>query len=181
METVAFTLLVAVTVLLTVALLGALRGVAAIRLEIQGAGQPAGGRTFANDYVAAGRSLLPQLASQLPWLDEDGLIVFLSATCPLCWQTAQQFDEWRIANVAVGVVGTGGEELTEAVPARFTLIPRAVAEELATLYQFEALPFGLHQRDGVVVGTIHSDALVSLEEIERFWKYSGAPLLEVSA
>jgi len=85
-----------------------------------------------------------------------------------------------IENLAVGVVAVDDGGMLEQVPAAAIVLPADLAIELAELYEFEAMPFAIHQRDGHVVGTIHSEALASLTEIERFWTFSGARLKEVA-
>jgi hypothetical protein len=175
-ERLVLVLLVGSSGVLTVVLLGCLRSLADLRLELA-AGQRRGAVGAA---LATGRPLPEAVANELPWLGEDGLVLFLSSDCPLCTELRAILPDIKIRNLAFGVIGERAELLDELGPMGVVL-SEATARAAADEFGLEYVPLGIHQRDGVIVGSIHTEALASIEEIERFWQFGGATLLEVAA
>ena len=168
--------LVVLGAVLTVALLGSLRTLAGLRLELASAGR----QHLSGEMLAAGRPVPDFLRAALPWGEEDGLVVFLSSDCPLCAELISILPKLRIANVMVAPVGERDELLRE-LPSEELVLSEGVAKSAAEHFALEYVPLGIHVRDGVVIGSIHTEALASNDEIERFWQFGGARLMEVAA
>jgi hypothetical protein len=169
-------LLVVLGAVLTIALLGCLRTLAGLRLELASAGR----QRLPGETLAAGRPVPDFLRDVLPWREEDGLVVFVSSDCPLCAEAITILPKVRIANVAIAPVGERDEVLRELGDEDLVL-PEGVAKSAAEHFGLEYVPLGIHVRDGVVIGSIHTEALASSDEIERFWQFGGARLMEVAA
>jgi hypothetical protein len=175
-EQLVLVLLVGGCAVLTIVLLGCLRSLADLRLELA-AGQQRGA---VGEMLAAGRPLPATVAAELPWLREDGLIVFVSADCPLCSELLAILPRLKIENIAIGAIGERSDAIDE-LGAVAVLLNDETARSAAEAFGLVYLPLGIHQRDGVIIGSIHTEALISLEEIERFWQFGGAKLLEEAA
>ena len=169
-------LLVGVGAVLTVVLLGCLRSLADVRLELASAQR----RRVSGDALAAGRPIPDFLAAELPWLRDDGLVLFISADCPLCTELVSLLPQIRIPNIAFAVLGESQVLRDELV--RFgVVLPDTTARDAADQFALDHFPTGVLQRDGVIIGSIHTEALVSVQEIERFWTFGGARLTEAAA
>ena len=92
---------VLVCVGMTVAVLGALRGIADIRIQLAGGGTDA--ESLANDKLMPGKPIPAGLRSQLPWGDEDTLVVFVSSHCEICSTFLDLVPQLAIPNLAIGV------------------------------------------------------------------------------
>jgi hypothetical protein len=169
-------LLVVLAAMLTIVLLGSLRTLAGLRLELASAGR----QRLPGESLAAGRPVPDFLRAVLPWGEEDGLVVFVSSDCPLCAELVSILPELRIANVVVAPVGERDEVLRE-LRSGDQVLPEGVARSAAEHFGLEYVPLGVHVRDGVIIGSIHTEALASRDEIERFWQFGGARLMEVAA
>jgi hypothetical protein len=86
MLTVLLVLLTVSCALLTVAFLGALRTLAAVRLQLHGYG----GAGTAAMRIDFGRKLPDALVAAFPRSDGDGLVAFLSGDCETCWGLADE-------------------------------------------------------------------------------------------
>lgn len=169
-------LLVVGGALLTIVLLGCLRLLAVLRLELA-SGQRH--RTH-GDAIAAGRPLPDFITNQLGWGHEDGLILFLSRDCPMCEELISILPRVRIEHLAFAIMGDRADAV-DRVASFGVVFTEEQARAAWDYFRLEYVPLGVHQRDGLVVGSIHTEALVSVEEIERFWRYGGARLMEVAA
>lgn len=175
-EQFALVFLVGVSATLTVILLGCLRSLADIRLEFASTQR----RRVSGDALAAGRPLPDSLAAELPWRSDDGLVLFISAECPLCTELLSLLPKIRIPNIAFAVLGDNGD-LRHEITRFGVVLSDATSRDVAEQFELDQIPIGIHQRDGVIIGSIRTEALVSLEEIERYWTFGGAKLLEAAA
>ncbi len=176
-EQVVLLLLVALSGLLTVVLLGCLRTLADLRLEL-GTGRR---QRMSGEALAAGRPVPDYLLDALPWGNEDGLFLFVSSDCPLCAELIAALPRLRIGNVAIAPLGDRDEVLRELGGDGVVVLAENTTRSAAEHFGLEYVPLGVHIRDGVIIGSIHTEALASTEEIERFWQFGGARLLEVAA
>jgi hypothetical protein len=176
-EQLVLVLLVVASAVLTVVVVGCLRTLADLRIALaSGRRRDAGG-----EALAAGQPLPEPIAQELPWLNADGLVLFVSPGCPLCSELMSILPQLRIRNIAVGVLGERSEEFGDFGVDEVVVLSEEAARQARDHFAVEYVPFGVHQRDGVIVGSIHTEALVSIEQIERFWAFSGARLMEVAA
>ena len=172
-------LLVLVCVGVTFALLGALRGIADIRIQLAGGGTDA--ESLANDKLMPGKPIPSMLRSQLPWGDEDALVVFVSSHCETCSTFLDLVPHLAIPNLAIGVASEAsrnGDGL-EIVGTAFVLT-RDVVDGAVEALEISGVPLALHVRQGVIVGAAHGQGLTDLTEIHQFWTAGGAPLMEVT-
>ena len=167
MVTVLLVLLTAACVLLTIAFLGALRTLTALRLRLHGYGG-AGTAAMRIDY---GRRLPDSLIEAFPGPAGDGLVAFLSTDCETCWNLAGELGSIRKCPVVACVVGA--EEGEGALRDRFgsdvIVAPRTLARGAAEEMRIDATPVVVLHRDGYIVASAIGTGVQDGADIERLW------------
>jgi hypothetical protein len=163
-------ILVALTgavVLLTVAFLGTLRGLAEMRLRLAG-----------HDFtglepmrVDPGRPLPDELKAAFPaWTAGPGGILFLADDCPTCLRLASELGSFLHADrLLVCHVAGPGTAIRERLPAAVTEIPEPVAAGVLSGLNVTMTPVVVLQQDGYIVARGVADGAETLEAIAHLW------------
>jgi hypothetical protein len=161
----------AMCVLLTVAFLGALRGVAELRLHLRGYA-PAGLESL---RLAAGNELPEQLVGALPRPGDDALIVFLSSGCQSCWELAVQLEEVGVDQVLACMLAED-QGLRDRLPTSATVAELGVARSAADALGVRSTPLVVLQRDGYILGTAAGVSAQSAKDLQRL--VAGVPRVD---
>lgn len=152
---------------LTVALLGALRGIAELRLRLVRAGSGADG----SFRLASGR-VAPDLLNDAltPRIIGDALVAFLADDCEGCWEVAENLKQLGVApsNLAIALDVDRGELRQELAPHGWFL-PAEVAKSAALELGIDFTPVLIIVRDDAIVGVAYGTSVTSLDELRRFW------------
>jgi len=156
-----------VCVVLTVALLGALRGIAELRLRLL----RIGGGMDQQFRIDAGHDVPAVVAAALPDPRSTTLIAMLSDDCPACHTVAdvllELFDDPR--DVVVGLSRELGA-LRSRLDGHVTFMtPEATAEAMAA-WHLSSTPVVVVQRGGVVVGSAYGPSVQSVDELRDLWE-----------
>lgn len=153
---------------LTVALLGALRGIAELRLRLVRAGSGAD-KGFRLD---SGLVLPEILVAALPDPRAVTLVGFVSDDCAACLALLDQLERLDLApdRMALAVTGRDTGELRRRFEDRAAIlapeVSRACAEELG----LDITPVVVIAAGGVVAAVAHGDSLQSVSELRRLWE-----------
>lgn len=180
MQTAVVVVLTATCVILTIALLGALRGIAELRLRLVRAGSGADGQL----HLSAGRVLPDLLTAALP---DEGytLVAFLSDECETCWQVAAHLRELDVPVVVALEKDTG--DLRNRLDGHATFLPAEVAHSSTAELNITFTPVAVVVREGTVAGVAYGESVEDLSNLTQFWTLttesvpSRSPHPEVSA
>lgn len=159
--------LTAATVLLTVAFLGTLRGIAEMRLRLAG-----------HDFTGLepmrtdpGRPLPEELKAAFPaWTKAPGGILFLADDCATCLRVAGELGSFTHADRLLLCRVTGdGTEIRKRLPAAVTDIPEPLAAGLVDAWNVTMTPVVVLQQDGYIVARGLASGADTLEAIESLW------------
>jgi hypothetical protein len=162
--------LVAMCVVLTVAFLAALRGVAELRLRLAQDGGAAGlpklviGRRLPDSAVEA--------LAGLAGLGPQSLVVLLSTTCGSCLRLAGELGRVSAPVVAciVGEPGPAAEDVRAAVPAGVPVIADDPARQIRSDLNVHTFPTAILQRDGYIVATGQGSGADAATDLEHLWR-----------
>lgn len=160
---------VAGCVVLTVAFLACLRGIAELRLRLTGRGiDPA-------TQLIIGRRLPDSLVRHIPDPARDALLVFLSSTCGTCLGLAAELRGFVDRQVVACVLGDASAELVAMLPAGITVVDgeraRAVDEELP----MAVWPTAILQRDGFMIAVAQGADASGASGLEVLWEQRLVP------
>ena len=159
--------LTAATVLLTVAFLGTLRGIAEMRLRLAG-----------HDFTGLepmrtdpGRPLPEELKAAFPaWAAAPGGILFLADDCPTCLRLAGELGSFpHLDRLLFCPVAGDGTEIRVRLPTAVTEIPEPVAAGLLGALNVWITPVLVLQQDGYIVARGLASGAETLEAIEHLW------------
>lgn len=165
MLTVLLVLLTVSCALLTVAFLGALRTLAAVRLQLHGYG----GAGTAAMRIDFGRKLPDALVAAFPRSDGDGLVAFLSGDCETCWGLADELGAVGKCPVVACLVGGDEKGLGERLGPGVIVAPRELARDVAEELRIDATPVVVLHRDGYIVASAIGTGVRDREDIDRLW------------
>ncbi|MFF5182090.1 hypothetical protein ACFY2Q_29120 [Micromonospora sp. NPDC000316] len=162
--------LVAMCVVLTVAFLAALRGVAELRLRLaqdDGAAGP--------PKLVIGRRLPDSVVEALAGLGELGprsLVVLLSTTCGSCLRLAGELGRVQAPLVAcvIGEPGPTADDVRASVPAGVPVIAGDVARQIRTDLNLHTFPTAIAQRDGYIVATGQGSGADTAANLDHLWR-----------
>jgi hypothetical protein len=121
----------------------------------------------ADDGLPIGASVPTSVLTEIGDEAEDALVVFLSATCKPCRETAVDLDKrplGRPLTVLVAGADDLADEVVSVLPISATVIRDPLAHELATDLNIKSTPFAMTFAHGVVAGKTY---VKSSEDIER--------------
>jgi hypothetical protein len=162
--------LVAMCVVLTVAFLASLRGIAELRLRLAGVGGRPG-----TPRLVIGRPLPESVIEALGTLHGDSLLVLLSTTCGSCRRLAAELGR-TTAPVVVCIVGDPGttDEVQAAVPRNVPVISGAPARQIRTDLNVQTFPIAVVQRDGLIVAIGQGSGAESADALDHLWRQRAA-------
>jgi hypothetical protein len=166
--TVIIVILTAGCCVLTVALLGALRGIAELRLRLvrAGSGADKGLR------LDSGRVLPEILVAALPDPRAATLVGFVSDDCAACLTLLDNLDRLDLPpdRVALAVTGKDTGELRGRFEGRAVILPSEVSHACADELGLEVTPVVVIAAAGAVAAVGYGDSLLSLDELRRLWE-----------
>jgi hypothetical protein len=159
--------LVVMCVVLTVAFLASLRGIAELRLRVA-----ADSGLTGPPHLVIGRRLPDRLLELLGEHGTESIVAFLSGTCGSCLQLASELD--RTAAPVVAVVVGGSDEVVAAVPEGVPVITGDVAEQLRIDMTVQTFPTAVVQRDGYIVVIGQGSGADAAADLDDLWR-QGVP------
>ena len=158
--------LVVMCVVLTVAFLASLRGIAELRLRLavdSGLTGP--------PHLVIGRRLPDQLLERLGEHQTESIVAFLSGTCGSCLQLAGELDR-TAAPVVACVVGPPDEteRVLAAMPDGIPVITGDVAEQLRIDMTVQTFPTAVVQRDGYIVVIGQGSGADAAADLDDLWR-----------
>lgn len=170
---IALAVLTATCCALTVALLGALRGVAELRLRLVRAGSVSGD----GFRLDSGRVLPDLLSAAVP--AEPTMVGFVSDDCPACLHLLDELDHLGLpaGRLVLAVTGKDTGELRRraAVP----VLPAEAAYAAAHDLGLDFTPIVIIAADGAVAAVAYGESLRSGDELRRLWDQTIRPYTEV--
>ena len=171
--TIGLAVLTATCCALTVALLGALRGVAELRLRLVRAGSVSGD----GFRLDSGRVLPELLEAALP--AEPTLVGFVSDDCHACRRLMDELDRLALPpdRVVLAVTGKDTGELRRRATASF--LPDETAHAAAHELGLDFTPVVIIAANGAVAAVAYGESLHSREELQRLWEQTVRPYTKV--
>jgi hypothetical protein len=153
---------------LTVALLGALRGIAELRLRLVRAGSGADKAL----RLDSGRVLPEILVAALPDPHAATFVGFVSDDCAACLALLEQLDRLELPpdRVVLAVTGKDTGEVRRRFEGRAAILPSEVAHAGADELGLEVTPVVVIAAAGAVAAVGYGDSLLSLTELRRLWE-----------
>lgn len=152
---------------LTVATLGALRGVAELRLRLE-----QGVSLFEQDWIMAGKWLPASITERIARPDGESVILLLSEGCSSCRKAARLVMATTPLRVSAIIAGNSDLSLGSDVEVISGSEGIAVLEELEVM----DVPVAIHQRDGTILGSARGPGLMDSDEIDRWLSGGGEEL-----
>ncbi|HEV7708824.1 MAG TPA: hypothetical protein VGP16_11570 [Asanoa sp.] len=154
--------LVVLCVVLTVAFVASLRGIAELRIRL--AGDDASGVPM----LIIGRPLPESLLSQVS--DTESVVVFLSATCGSCLHLASELDQVEAPFVAC-VLGDPQDtaQVTAAIPAGVPVIA-GDTHRIGVDMKIKTFPTAVVQRDGFIVVVGQGGGADTAADLDELWR-----------
>ncbi|MEV6862871.1 hypothetical protein AB0M44_17955 [Streptosporangium subroseum] len=151
-------------VVLTVAFLACLRGIAELRLRLTGRGvDPA-------SQLITGRKLPDLLVRLIPDAAQDTLVVFMSSTCGTCLGLAAELDKLAGRQVVACVLGDSNTELVAMLPSFVTVVEGEQSEAVDREMPMAIWPSAILQRDGFMVAVGQGSGADSAAALEVLWE-----------
>ncbi|MEV0592800.1 hypothetical protein [Nonomuraea cavernae] len=151
-------------VVLTVAFLACLRGIAELRLRLTGRG------VDPSSQLIIGRKLPERLVGLIPDPRLDTLIVFMSSTCGTCLGLAAELGKVSDRQVVACVVGDSSAELVAMLPPDVTVVRGAEAAAVDEELPMAIWPSAILQRDGFMVAVAQGGDANSAAALEVLWE-----------
>ncbi|KAB8194702.1 hypothetical protein FH608_016105 [Nonomuraea phyllanthi] len=164
MDRVLAVLVVAACVVLTIAFLACLRGIAELRLRLTGRG------VDPSTQLIIGRSLPELLVRLIPDPAADALVVFMSSTCGTCHGLASEMDKLAGRQVVACVLGDDSAELVSMLPPDVTVIQGGQAAAVDKELPMAMWPSAILQRDGFMVAVAMGGDANSAAALEKLWE-----------
>jgi len=154
--------LVVLCVVLTIAFVASLRGIAELRIRLAGADASGVPR------LIIGRPLPESLLSHVS--ETESVVVFLSATCGSCLQLASELDQAEVPLVAC-VLGDARdtEQVIEAIPAGVPVIAGDTAR-IGVDMKITTFPTAVVQRDGFIVVVGQGSGADTAADLDELWR-----------
>lgn len=163
MITLVLVMLTATCGLLTVVLLGTLRGITELRLRLSG-------RTDASHtFVDAGTALPASLLQALPDPEAATLIAFVSDGCDACKELVTLLPTIPVTTVA-GILGTDGGDIRSHLPDDTVIMDPAVTADVAEELGINGSPLIILQQSGRVIGSAYGVSTRTAEELQLWWQ-----------
>ncbi|GAA4230970.1 hypothetical protein FHR32_005726 [Streptosporangium album] len=175
MDRVLAVVVVAACVVLTVAFLACLRGIAELRLRLTGRG------IDPSSQLIIGRKLPDLLIQLIPDATQDALVVFMSSTCGTCLGLAADLDRFAGRQMVACVVGDSNAELVAMLPPHVTVIEGERAEAVDRELPMAMWPSAILQRDGFMVAVGQGSDANSAAALEVLWEQRLAVSEEIQA
>jgi hypothetical protein len=164
MDRVLAVVVVAACVVLTIAFLGCLRGIAELRLRLTGRGvDPA-------SQLIIGRKLPELLVRLIPEPAADALVVFMSSSCGTCLGLAAELDKLAGRQVVACVLGDDSAALVGMLPPYVTVIQGGQAEAVDKELPMAMWPSAILQRDGFMMAVAMGGDANSAAALEQLWE-----------
>jgi hypothetical protein len=164
MDRVLAVVVVAACVVLTIAFLACLRGIAELRLRLTGRG------VDPTTQLIIGRNLPDLLVRLIPDPTADALVVFMSSSCGTCLGLASELDKLAGRQVVACVLGDDGAELVSMLPPDVTVIQGGQAEAVDKELPMAMWPSAILQRDGFIVAVAMGSDANSAAALEELWE-----------
>lgn len=156
--------LVAACVVLTVAFLACLRGIAELRLRLTGRGMDPSAQ------LIIGRKLPDSLVRLIPDPAQDTLVLFMSSTCGTCHGLAADLDGFQDRQTVAIIAGDSTAELRTMLPPHVKAFDGEQAEAVDADLPMALWPTVVLQRDGFLVAFATGSGADSAEDLEVLWE-----------
>ncbi|HUR06329.1 MAG TPA: hypothetical protein VM347_27530 [Nonomuraea sp.] len=164
MERVLAVVLVAACVVLTVAFLACLRGIAELRLRLTGRG------VDPSAQLIIGRKLPDSLVSLIPDATQDALLLFMSSTCGTCHGLAADLDKFADRQTVAIIAGDSTAELLAMLPPHVNAFDGEQAKAVDADLPMAMWPTVVLQRDGFMVAVATGSDADSAADLEVLWE-----------
>jgi hypothetical protein len=164
MEQVLAVVLVAACVVLTVAFLACLRGIAELRLRLTGRGMDPSAQ------LIIGRKLPESLVGLIPDATQDALVLFMSSTCGTCHGLAASLGEFDGRQTVAIVAGDSASDLLTTLPPHVAAFDGERAKAVDADLPMAMFPTVLLQRDGFLVAFASGSDADSAADLEVLWE-----------
>lgn len=157
--------LVAMCVVLTVAFLASLRGIAELRLRLAGQGglDPA-------TRLVIGRRLPDSLIAVIPDPARDTIVAFLSGTCGSCLGVASELSRTQADQVVAFVAGTDTDDIIAALPPGVAVVHGPPTERILADLPIDTWPTAILQRDGYIVAVGQGRGADQAADLDSLWR-----------
>jgi len=176
MITIVLVVLTAVCALLTVAFMGALRGIVEMRLQITGRGET----SPASMALMAGRELPGPLLRTLPDPMKPALIAFVSEGCDACEQMVALLPMVPVTTIAC-VLGKDTGEIRKLLDSRVIVADADFGDSAARALKLTATPVIILQYAGRVVGSASGVSTQTADELQRWWTQAQESIKETTS
>ncbi|TMR93148.1 hypothetical protein [Nonomuraea basaltis] len=164
MERVLAVVLVVACVVLTVAFLACLRGIAELRLRLTGRG------VDPSTQLIIGRKLPDSLVRLIPDTTQDALLLFMSSTCGTCHGLAADLDRFAGRQTVAIIAGDSTTELLAMLPPHVKAFDSEQAKAVDADLPMAMWPTVVLQRDGFLVAFATGSNADSAADLEVLWE-----------
>jgi hypothetical protein len=164
MERVLAVVLVAACVVLTVAFLACLRGIAELRLRLTGRG------VDPSRQLIIGRKLPDSLTGLIPDTTQDALLLFMSSSCGTCHGLAADLDGFASRQTMAIIAGDSPVELLAMLPPHVKAVAGEKAAAIDADLPMAMWPTAILQRDGFIVAVAMGSEADSAADLEVVWE-----------
>lgn len=150
--------------LLTLALMGGFRQLAEVQLSIaQGLGATIG--EDLTPVIPSGVGLPSAVRRSLPPVTGPRIIAILSEGCPSCAVAVRVLVNRPDLPLVVGVLGVHSDQLLQELPRGTLELGEDAFKEITETFRIRRSPVLIVERDGVVMGSAHSDGVSSARDL----------------
>ncbi|WP_188193227.1 hypothetical protein [Nonomuraea sp. SYSU D8015] len=164
MERVLAVVLVVACVVLTVAFLACLRGIAELRLRLTGRGMDPSAQ------LIIGRKLPDSVVRLIPDATRDTLVLFMSGTCGTCHGLAADLDGFADRPLVAIVTGDSAPELLAMLPPHVKAVDGEQAKAVDADLPMPMWPAAVLQRDGFMIAYALGGDADSAADLEVLWE-----------
>jgi len=164
MERVLAVTMVAACVVLTVAFLACLRGIAELRLRLTGSGVDPASR------LIIGRRLPDRLINLIPDPRLDTLVIFMSSTCGTCHGLAAELGRFADRQVMAVIAGDSVADLVATLPPHVKVVDGEQARAVDADLPMAMWPSAILQRDGFMLAVAMGGDADSAADLEVLWE-----------
>ncbi|MFI7705264.1 hypothetical protein [Nonomuraea sp. NPDC049480] len=164
MERVLAVVLVVACVILTVAFLACLRGIAELRLRLTGRG------VDPSTQLIIGRRLPDSLVRLIPDATQEALLLFMSSTCGTCHGLAADLNRFAGRQTVAIIAGDSSAELFAMLPPHVNAFDGEQAKAVDADLPVAMWPTVLLQRDGFLIAFATGSNADSAADLEVLWE-----------
>lgn len=164
MERVLAVVLVVACVILTVAFLACLRGIAELRLRLTGRG------VDPSAQLIIGRRLPDSLVRLIPDATQEALLLFMSSTCGTCHGLAADLNRFADRQTVAIIAGDSAAELLAMLPPHVNAFDGEQAKAVDADLPVAMWPTVVLQRDGFLIAFATGSNADSAADLEVLWE-----------